>query len=220
MALVNSSQPTFFNLDTVKGVIFDYGGVLVFHHTTAELEEMAALLGLSFEQFNTLYWEDRVPHDKGLLSAEGYWENFARCANVTLSPAVRDQLVEIDVRSWMHFDQRMYDFAAALKEQGKRIAVLSNMPEELGEELKKTGRGLANFDHLTLSYEVGSAKPEPEIYHHCLAGINLPAAETLFLDDRLENVKAAQKLGIHAIQFTSAEEILPLLGAEHLCSAK
>jgi putative hydrolase of the HAD superfamily len=58
---------------------------------------------------------------------------------------------------------------------------------------------------------VQSVKPEPVIYGHCLAGMGLRADEILFLDDRIENIRGAERLGIHGVQFTSREDVLPKL---------
>jgi HAD superfamily hydrolase (TIGR01509 family) len=55
---------------------------------------------------------------------------------------------------------------------------------------------------------VRSIKPEREIYEHCLAGLGVPAEQTLFLDDRPENIDGAKRLGIHGVQFTSREQVL------------
>jgi FMN phosphatase YigB (HAD superfamily) len=50
-------------------------------------------------------------------------------------------------------------------------------------------------------------KPDPAIYEHTLKGLDVSAAEALFLDDRIPNVEAARALGIHAIQFRSIAEL-------------
>ncbi|HEV2687298.1 MAG TPA: HAD-IA family hydrolase [Bryobacteraceae bacterium] len=50
-------------------------------------------------------------------------------------------------------------------------------------------------------------KPGPEIYQHCLRGLGAAPSDTLFLDDRPENVHAAEALGIHSILFTTPAEL-------------
>jgi putative hydrolase of the HAD superfamily len=198
-------------VDQYAGVIFDYGGVLVAHQSAQDVAYLAELAGLSPEAFHQVYWSDRLAYDKGLVSADEYWNDMARRAGTIFTAEQIQKLVDADVESWLKFDASMYTFAKALREQGKRVAVLSNMPLELGEALKSRTQGFEPFAHLTLSYEVHSVKPEPEIYEHCLAGIGLEPEEALFLDDRIENVRGAQRLGIHALQFTSPAEMLPKL---------
>jgi putative hydrolase of the HAD superfamily len=206
MALVNQ----------YAGVIFDYGGVLAFHQTVADVEQLANVAGLPIDVFERLYWSDRGGYDKGLVTAEDYWGDMAVRAGISFSVEQIRELIEADIQSWTHFDRAMYEFIDSLSKNGQRLAVLSNMPHELGESIKARTQGFAPFHHVTLSYEVKSIKPEPDIYAHCLAGLNLAAKETLFLDDRLENIKGAQQLGINAIQFTSREEVLSrLLNGAH-----
>lgn len=198
-------------VDRYAGVIFDYGGVLVAHQSAQDAALLAELAGLSSEVFQRVYWSDRLAYDKGLVSADEYWNDMARRAGTAFTAEQIQKLVDADVESWLNFDASMYTFAKALREQGKKVAVLSNMPLELGEALKSRTHGFEPFAHLTLSYEVHSVKPEPEIYEHCLAGIGLEPEQALFLDDRIENVRGAQRLGIHALQFTSPAEMLPKL---------
>ena len=198
-------------VDRYAGVIFDYGGVLVAHQSAQDAALLAELAGLSPEVFHQVYWSDRLAYDKGLVSADEYWNDMARRAGTAFTAEQIQNLVDADVESWLNFDASMYTFAKALREQGKKVAVLSNMPLELGEALKSRTQGFEPFAHLTLSYEVHSVKPEPEIYEHCLAGIGLEPEQALFLDDRIENVRGAERLGIHALQFTSPAEMLPKL---------
>ena len=200
-------------VDQYAGVIFDYGGVLVAHQTAADVQQLAALAEMPVDQFSDLYWVDRAAYDKAAVSGEEYWQRIAESAGRRFTAEQVQQLTEADVASWLKFDEQMYEFANRLKDSGKRIAVLSNMPKDLGETLKSRTKGFEPFEHLTLSYEVNCVKPNPDIYEHCVAGIGLKPSDTLFLDDRQENIEAAKRLGIYAIQFTSREEVLPGLTA-------
>ena len=198
-------------VDQYTGIIFDYGGVLVQHQSPEDAAQLAKIAGIPWDILHQLYWSDRLAYDKGLVTAEDYWSEMARRANVKFTSSQIEDLIHTDVESWLKFHPSMYEFADALSRSGKRIAILSNMPRELGEALKTRTRGFKPFAHLTLSYEIHSVKPEPAIYEHCLNGIGVDPQEALFLDDRIENVRAARQLGIHAIQFTSPAEMLPQL---------
>jgi HAD superfamily hydrolase (TIGR01509 family) len=63
-----------------------------------------------------------------------------------------------------------------------------------------------HFDHITFSFEMGGVKPDAQIYHDALAGVGAVAAETLFLDDRSENVAGAHAIGMHAELFENWEK--------------
>lgn len=191
-----------------EGFIFDYGGVLVHHQTAEDQARMAAIASVSQEKFSESYWAERLEYDKGVVTNVEYWNGVAQKCGVILSAQQIEDLSELDTESWMRFDQPMWDWIDELHRVGKRVAMLSNMPRELGEALKsRTGR-LHVFDHVTLSYEVRSAKPEAVIYEECVEGIGTAPEQTLFLDDRIENVQGAEMLGIRAMQFTSRDEVL------------
>ncbi|MBV9296269.1 MAG: HAD family phosphatase [Acidobacteriaceae bacterium] len=201
MALVHS----------VNGVILDYGGVLVHHQTDEDQGRMAERAGLDKNLFTELYWSNRLEYDKDQISCDEYWESLAQSAGTTFDEKTIEELVELDTLSWMQFDEVMWDWIAQLRSAGKRVAMLSNMPRELGEALKARTQRLSSFDHVTLSYEVRSAKPEPAIYERCLEGLGVPGEEALFLDDRIANVQGAELFGMRAVQFTSRDDTLLLL---------
>lgn len=191
--------------------IFDYGGVLVEHQTDADQARMADIAGVPKDLFTESYWVERPDYDKGLLSYSEYWQNIARRAGRTFTEQTIDELVEFDNVSWMQFDSVMWEWIDQLRAAGKRVAMLSNMPRELGEALKTRTQKLTSFNHVTLSYEVRSMKPEPTIYEHCLQGLGAAPELTLFLDDRIANVQGAELLGMRAMLFTSRDDILLLL---------
>jgi putative hydrolase of the HAD superfamily len=154
---------------------------------------------------------DRAAYDRGDLEGVDYWRQLGKKAGKSLNDATVHSLIGHDSAAWMKFYGPMYDFVDELRAGGRRVAVLSNMPKDLGLAIKQEGFGFHNFDHVTLSYEVRSAKPDAAIYRHCLEGIGTAPENTLFLDDRLENIRAAHLLGLQAIQFTTPDLMLPQL---------
>ena len=63
------------------------------------------------------------------------------------------------------------------------------------------------FDGRVVSGEEKMRKPAPEFYQLLLNRYNLKAAEALFIDDNLRNIKAAEALGIRSIHFQMAEQL-------------
>lgn len=198
MALANSYD----------GFIFDYGGVLVTHQTEADQAYLAQIAGIPKDLFTEQYWSERLDYDKGHTSAFEYWQSLARRAGTVLNQHTIEELIELDSVSWMHFDAVMWEWITELRNAGKRLAMLSNMPRELGQALKSRTDRLSHFDFVTLSYEVHSVKPEPAIYEHCLEGLGLAPAQTIFFDDRIANIQGAELLGMRAIQFTDRDDVL------------
>lgn len=196
-------------VSSYDGFIFDYGGVLVLQQTDEEQARLAAIAGVPKDTFTELYWSDRLDYDKGLLTAAEYWQALARRGGGgRLGQQAIEELMELDCQSWMHFDDVMWDWIDQLRGAGKRVAMLSNMPRELGEALKLNTGKLDAFDQVTLSYQVHAVKPEPAIYEHCLEGMGTAPGQTLFLDDKIANVQGAEVLGIRAMQFLDRDDIL------------
>jgi FMN phosphatase YigB (HAD superfamily) len=58
----------------------------------------------------------------------------------------------------------------------------------------------------TISGDVGSRKPAPEIYRRFLADSGASAQECVFVDDRCKNLAAARALGFRTIRFARQPE--------------
>ena len=193
----------------LDGIIFDYGGVLAHAQTDQDHARMAKLAGLTPEHFSERYWAERDDYDQGLITNADYWTAIvASNGSAVATEQQIEDLTEYDSMSWMRFDPPMWDWIAQLKSAGKRVAMLSNMPMDLGQALRTRSDKLDIFHHVTLSYELHVVKRSPEIYDEWLEGIGTAPGRTLFLDDRAENVQGAELLGIRAMQFTSRDETL------------
>ncbi|WP_219222742.1 HAD family hydrolase [Pedobacter antarcticus] len=66
---------------------------------------------------------------------------------------------------------------------------------------------LKQFDGIVVSGEEKLVKPDHRIYYLLLQRFGIKAQESLFIDDNPANVKAAQELGIYAIQFTTPQSL-------------
>jgi putative hydrolase of the HAD superfamily len=190
----------------LQAVIFDYGNVLCAPQPRADVEAMAAILNAPVAAFEQAYWETREAFDAAAFSPEEYWAGIAAKLGREVSNHARERLIAVDNRSWSHPAPIMPDWASRLRSSGIRTAVLSNMPVTLRAYLESGVPWLPAFDHLTFSCDVRIAKPAAGIFHHCLDGLNAAPEATLFLDDREENVRAAQSLGIHSLCFRTPEQ--------------
>jgi putative hydrolase of the HAD superfamily len=124
---------------------------------------------------------------------------------VELSPERIVELVREDAVSWVRANERMMAWLDALIAAGVPTAILSNMARDTWELLAPR---FAHVEHLTLSFEIGVAKPEPAIYLRCLESLGVEPAEALFVDDRRENVEAARALGMEAVLFEGEDALV------------
>ncbi len=202
----------------MRAVIFDYGEVLCTQDPAAH-QHLIALTGLDPATFERLYWRDRHDYDLGHLDGRGYWAKFARDAGLTFSPAQIDNLIEHDVRMWTSVNPPMLAWAQALQKAGFLTAILSNMGPEVLRTMRQEFAWLAGFNHLTWSCELGIAKPDPAIYTLTCDKLGVRPGEALFLDDKAENIRAAEQLGLQALQFSNINRLRQDLATRDLLGA-
>ena len=107
---------------------------------------------------------------------------------------------------------KSFDYArkwvGSLKEKGLKIYLLTNYPEWLFDYHYKNVFTFTDFvDGKVVSGVVKLIKPDEGIYKTLLEKYNLTAEECIFIDDRSENVEAANKLGIKGICFTKQKTV-------------
>ena len=107
--------------------------------------------------------------------------------------------------------ERVWEKVAELKDKGYRLYVLSNYSEFLFNKHTRDVPVIPLMDGMVISYEVHSVKPDHAIYKHILDKYDLKPEESIFFDDRAENVEAARELGMEAEQITSEDMLLETL---------
>ena len=93
-----------------------------------------------------------------------------------------------------------------LKAKGLRVYYLSNFSHKVYEECRDALDFMPFTDGGILSYREKVIKPDAEIYRRLLDRYSLKAEESVFIDDTMGNVEAAQELGLHGILFRSKEQ--------------
>ena len=64
------------------------------------------------------------------------------------------------------------------------------------------------FDEFILSHEIHITKPDPKMYELALEKAGCKPEEVLFIDDGLNNVRAASEMGINAIRFLGRDNLI------------
>lgn len=190
----------------IRGVIFDYGMVISQPADPAAHTRMVEVSGLSAEVFDRHYWSNRHSYDLG-MKGPAYWAKVGRGAGTNFTPEQIDHLIESDILMWTSLNEEMLAWVVALQDAGFRTAILSNMVWEILGYMRQEFGWLSHFHHHTWSCELGIGKPDPAIYTHTCKELDLLPPETLFLDDKPENIAAAAKLGLHAVQFSTVEQL-------------
>jgi putative hydrolase of the HAD superfamily len=191
----------------IRAVIFDYGMVLSQPQEPVALGNLLTITGLDRETFDSHYWTHRHAYDMGKLNGRTYWQQFAADTAIELTSTQVERLIENDVLMWCTINEPMVKWAKSLAESGMRIGILSNMGEDTLSYMRQEFSWLGDFHHHTWSCELGIAKPDPTIYTYTCEKLGVAPPEALFLDDKAENIRAAEEVGLAGIQFRDVEQL-------------
>lgn len=188
----------------LKNVIFDVGDVLIEYRWKDMLMEYGLqetdAVRVGNEMFDNPLWYQEL--DMGLTTQEQVIEAYGR-----QFPEDAEVIAWfIDHGEYMHVGRpEVWKKVRRLKEKGYRIYLLSNYSEELFEKHTKDTDFINVIDGKVVSYQVHVTKPDARIYKCLLERYQLLPEECLFFDDRMDNVEAAQALGIPAVHVESRD---------------
>lgn len=190
-----------------KVLFFDLGNVLLFFDHELACRQMAEVARIDATVVRRAVFESGLQqaYECGRVSTREFFEEFCRATQT-----------QPDYAALCHAAAAIFELnagikplVAQLKAAGYRLALLSNTCEVHWEYVSR-GRYGSLFDAFSprvLSYHLGVAKPQPEIYKAALELARVSPAEAFFTDDRPENVTAACAVGIDAVQFTSTSAL-------------
>jgi putative hydrolase of the HAD superfamily len=186
---------------TSKAVIFDYGDVLTFHNSDVIVEFYCETFQLTQEEFEGAKLAKKISGE----SDDQFWTSLAYKKGITLPIDWQEKYKEV-IRKSLGADERMYRLVDEIKKKNIKVGLFSNIRKDWVKTAQSYGL-FQPFDPCIFACDIGVEKPDPKAYQILLDTLNLSATEIVFIDDRPENVEAAQIMGIDAIKFESSEQI-------------
>ena len=190
----------------IKAVIFDLNGVFI--QSPKLSDRFREDYGVPTEEFIPALKEimDKIrrPDAKGAYS---YWKPYLEKWKVEMS---KEQFYDY----WFTAEKEvpeLIDIAKKIKEQDKKVIILSNNFVERADYYKENFPFLDIFDKVYYSWQTGFVKPDPEAYKLLLEENELKPEESLYFDDSENNVKVAKDLGIKAYQYKGPEDLKEVL---------
>ena len=195
----------------IKNLIFDWGGVLsVSQHQEA------------VNRFSDL----GVPHaETYFIEGQNWGDIFGQVEEGTIT--IADFLKQVSTLcqkeitfeqiayAWWgffsHLPQGLLKQLEAWKEEGYRIYMLTNNNPFMMSYIRSEGFApegkpfYTYFDKLYVSCEIGLSKPSKEIYQYVLNDEGLDPSETIFVDDRKQNLIGAKAVGMHTFFVENSE---------------
>ena len=198
----------------IKGIVFDFGGVISAAHDETFWVKAKALTGWSREEIWAGWRKHRWMLDADFITPQGLYYLIGKDMGAVPHAQTLDRLAEMDYDSWAVPNPETLAWARELKDAGFKIGILTNMPTNF---IPWFNRAAADFRALADAEVISGAehivKPDPAIYALMAKRLELPPESLCFFDDMLPNVEAAQKCGWQSAQFTSVAAAREALAA-------
>ncbi len=197
-----------------KNILFDLGGVILDINVQATLKRFyelgfpAELMQFPDSMSTDLYYK----YGTGKLDTEQFRNQIRKAAGVEMSDQTFDEawnsmLVRFPEEriELLKTLSKRYDLYMLSNTSALHVKVFEKMYLDVaGEPLNKV------FKKLYYSHEIGWHKPDPEAWEFVIRDAAIKAEETLFLDDTIHNIKAAQELGFQAIHIHERTNLMNL----------
>ena len=192
----------------IENYIFDFGNVLTVFSpeklTARYISDEKSVEEISDVVFDHTHWNKL---DSGLITDDEIRE--------IIISRVPSKLKENALKvydNWIYnltpIDD-MIEIVKDIKKKGKKIYLLSNISigfAEVYESIEWIKEFFSIFDGIVFSGPLKMVKPQKEIFEYTLNKYNLCAEECLFIDDKEENVKGAEAVGINTYLFDGDKE--------------
>jgi 2-haloacid dehalogenase len=189
----------------IRAVVFDLGGVLIDwdpRHLYRTIFADETAMEDFLKTVTTPEWNRA--QDAGRPWAEAVEELVAR------HPERREQIEAYRTR-WTEMlgdaSQPTVDILDELRATDVDLYALSNWSAETFPVARPRYPFLEWFDGIVISGEERLIKPDPRIFHVLLRRYALEAGETVFIDDQVANVEAAESVGLVGIRFVDGPQL-------------
>jgi len=194
----------------IKTILFDFGNVLAFFDHQRALRRLHPHAKVSPEEMIQLMYYNNLEYryECGEMTTDDVYK--VACDRAGLSCSKEEFVDAFCDIFWAN--PPIADLVPRLKANGYRLVLASNTNEahyaRYREQFKEV---LKHFDAIAVSHEAGARKPAVKFFAHAHALAKCEKNECVFVDDLLDNVKAAREFGWHAVQYTKFDELIPEL---------
>lgn len=187
----------------IKNVVFDIGNVLVKwtpHDVVAGLfPNHPNTKELNHQIFKSSTWMDL---NRGKMTEKEAILIYHRELGISISKL--EELME-QAKQALTPVKGSFELLQAISDKGFAIYSITDNVHEIVHFLKQRYTFFDKFLGMAISADIGVLKPNEEIYRYLLNAYHLKAEECVFIDDLLINIEGAKRIGMHGIQFVTAE---------------
>jgi FMN phosphatase YigB (HAD superfamily) len=198
------------DLTRIDNIIFDLGGVILnldYHQTFHAFKKYAPQIDddtfVGKSKQHTIFSDYEI----GKISSRAFRDELNAFYQMNLDDKTFDECWNA-----MLFDLPLerIKLIQKLRSSGKKVFLLSNINEihEHAVEERFSQFGFSHgfrelFDQAYYSHLVGMRKPNPEIFKRVLEENELRKENTLFIDDSVQHIESAERLGLKVVHLKS-----------------
>ena len=187
-----------------KHIFFDLFGVLLGSDQSAVIHHVSKTINMSYLQTkDILMGEIFMKLERGEIGFEQYFQNIQYALpngnrldyNSFKTMWTRSKISELPAVEVLGTLSNKYS-----------LNIISNTSEAHINELKTQFKFFSCFEHIITSEAAKSLKPSIEIFNYALNIADAVSLSSIFIDDMLSNINAANSLGIRSHHYTNYEE--------------
>jgi len=185
-------------------IFFDLGGVLINVDMNKLQQAFAQRFDLSVQHIEQIMKQKKSVFDKfsrGIISKNEFINSLMGGLYISF-----DDFYDL-YTSIFTLNQSVAALLLKLS-QTHRLSVISNTDELHYKRIYSDYDVMKLFEEPITSFRAHSMKPEKEIYDYALQALNCSPEQTLFIDDKAENVYRARQLGWRGLIYESHKKLM------------
>ena len=189
--------------NSIRAVLFDFGGVLAKEGFRKGLADIARQQGLDPQAVHQAA-ADAI-YESGYILGQGTVEEFWRILHAKTGLAGDSSALFQAVAAGFILRPRMFALVDALRAQGYITAILSDQSDWL-DRLDAQLNFFRSFDRVYNSFHLGKGKRDASLFADVARDLGLAPHAIAFVDDDPGNVERARSQGIKGVLFQSEDQ--------------
>ncbi|OBS24839.1 hypothetical protein FPOA_05376 [Fusarium poae] len=183
-------------------LILDLGGVLAKYATKNNVGLSASLIKAALD---TSYWHD---YEAGRITNDECYNKI--CQEFGIDIETWTEALGQMRREGLQVNTALISSVKGLRQMhpNTKVFCLSNIPASESDALEHEIQSWGIIDEFIGSATIRQRKPDMAAYEECLKIVKTPVSSCIFVDDKVENVVAAQALGFKSILFNDTETLV------------
>jgi putative hydrolase of the HAD superfamily len=191
--------------DSIRAVLFDFGGVLVEEGFREGLHDLARGQGLNPQAVHQGAYD--AIYESGYVLGRGTEDEFWRllCQKTGLCGDIEPLRQAIATQFALR--PLMFTVVRALRQQGYVTAILSDQTDWL-DRMDAELHFFQDFDKVYNSYHLGKGKRDPSVFDDVVKDLGLAPDQAVFVDDDPGNCERARTRGLTAVLFLNEDQCI------------